>query len=75
MSARTLQRAVAPYRQALKVEALATVRCETPPGRQLQIDFGERLAEISGAKLKVFVFVATLGRSRRLHVRAFPGET
>jgi transposase len=74
VSLRTLQRAVAPYRQALKAEALATTRFETPPGRQLQIDFGERLVEIGGAKLKVFVFVATLGHSRRLHVRAFRHE-
>lgn len=47
---------------------------ETPPGRQLQIDFGERLVEIGGAKVKAFVFVATLGHSRRLHVRAFRAE-
>lgn len=32
VSLRTLQRAVQPYRQALKAEALATVRFETPPG-------------------------------------------
>jgi transposase len=74
VSLRTLQRAVAPYRQALKAEALATTRFETPPGRQLQIDFGERLVEIGGAKIKVFMFVATLGYSRRLHVRAFRHE-
>jgi transposase len=74
VSSRTLQRMVAPYRQALKAEALATVRFETPPGRQLQIDFGERLVDIAGAKVKVFVFVATLGHSRRVHVRAFRHE-
>jgi transposase len=74
VSLRTLQRAVQPYRQALRAEALATVRFETPPGRQLQIDFGERLVEIGGAKIKAFVFVATLGHSRRLHVRAFRHE-
>ena len=74
VSPRTLQRAVQPYRQALKAEALATTRFETPPGRQLQIDFGERLVEIGGTKIKAFVFVATLGHSRRLHVRAFRGE-
>src|SRR5215218_5240628 len=74
VSRRTLQRAVQPYRQALKAEALATTRFETPPGRQLQIDFGERLVEIGGAKVKAFVFVATLGHSRRLHVRAFRAE-
>ena len=71
---RTLQRAVAPYRQALRAEALATTRFETPPDRQLQIDFGERLVEIGGAKIKAFVFVATLGHSRRCHVRAFRHE-
>lgn len=71
---RTLQRAVQPYRQALKAEALATTRFETPAGRQLQIDFGERLVEIDGVKVKAFVLVATLGYSRRCHVRAFRHE-
>ena len=74
VSRRTLQRAVRSYRQGLKAEALATTRFETPPGRQLQIDFGERLVEIGGAKIKAFMFVATLGHSRRLHVRAFRAE-
>ena len=61
VSRRTLQRAVQPYRQALKAEALATTRFETPPGRQLQIDFGERLVEIGGVKVKAFVFVERAG--------------
>jgi transposase len=74
VSLRTVERAVAPYRQALLAEARATLRFETPPGRQLQIDFGERLVEIGGVKVKVFLFVATLGYSRRLHVRAFRNE-
>jgi transposase len=74
VSRRTLQRAVQSYRQALKAEALASVRFETAPGQQLQIDFGERLVEIAGARVKAFVFVATLGYSRRLHVRAFRSE-
>jgi transposase len=74
VSRRTLQRAVQSYRQALKAEALATVRFETAPGQQLQIDFGERLVEIGGERMKAFVFVATLGYSRRLHVRAFRNE-
>ena len=73
-SLRTVQRAVEPYRQELVAEARATVRFETTPGRQLQIDFGERLVEIAGRKVKVFFFVATLGYSRRLHVRAFRHE-
>jgi len=55
-------------------DAYGSTRFEAPPGRQLQIDFGERLVAIGGAKVKAFVFVATLGHSRRLHVRAFRAE-
>ena len=50
VSLRTVERAVQPYRQELEAEARATVRFETPPGKQLQIDFGERLVEIGGSK-------------------------
>jgi hypothetical protein len=50
------------------------VRFETAPGKQLQIDFGERLVAIGISKVKVFLFVATLGYSRRLHVRAYGDE-
>jgi transposase len=74
VSLRTIERAVEPYRRELAAQARATIRFETAPGKQLQIDFGERLVEIAGGKLKVFLFVATLGFSRRLHVRAFRNE-
>jgi transposase len=74
VSLRTVERAVAPLRQALRAEARATVRFETAPGEQLQIDFGKRRVEIGGATVAVFLFVATLGYSRRIHVRAFLGE-
>ncbi len=74
VSLRTVERTVAPLRRELVAEARATVRFETPPGEQLQIDFGERRVEIDGIATKVFFFVATLGYSRRLHVRAFGHE-
>jgi transposase len=74
VSLRTVERAVKPFRQELEAEARATVRFETPPGKQMQIDFGERLVEIGGAKLRAYLFVATLGYSRRCHVRAFRNE-
>lgn len=74
VSLRTVERAVAPLRQELVAAARATVRFETRPGQQLQIDFGERRVEIGGASTRVFLFVATLGYSRRLHVRAFAHE-
>ena len=67
---RTLQRVLAPHRQAQRAAELATVRFETPPGYQLQIDFGEKWVEIAGARTKVYVFVAVLGYSRRIFVRA-----
>ena len=40
----------------------------------MQIDFGERRVVICGVSAKAFLFVATLGYSRRLHVRAFTNE-
>jgi hypothetical protein len=40
VSLRTVERAVAPLRQALRAEARACVRFETLLGEQLQIDFG-----------------------------------
>ena len=70
VSLRTVERAVAPLRRELRAEARATVRFETRPGEQLQVDFGERRVTIAGASEKVFFFVATLGWSRRMYVRA-----
>jgi transposase len=68
---RTLQRAVAPLREDERAEALATVRFETPPGQQIQIDFGEKVVRIAGQPVKVYLMTAVLGYSRRLHCRAF----
>jgi transposase len=68
---RTLQRAVAPKRQEQRAEALATVRFETPPGQQIQIDFGEKIVRIAGQPVKVYLMTAVLGYSRRLYCGAF----
>ena len=74
LSLRTGERAVAALRRELEAEARATIRFETPPGKQLQIDFGERRVLIGGESVKVYLFVATLGYSRRVYVRAFRNE-
>jgi transposase len=74
VSLRTVERAVERYRRELAAEARATVRFETPPGKQMQIDFGERLVEIAGSKVRAYLFVATLAYSRRHHIRAFRNE-
>jgi transposase len=74
VSLRTVERAVAHLRRELAAEALATVRFETPPGRQLQIDFGERWVPIGEERVRVYLFVATLGYSRRVYAQAFRHE-
>lgn len=74
VSLRTVDRATAPLRRDLVAAARATLRFETHPSEQLQIDFGERRVEIDGIAVKVFLFVAILGYSRRLHVRAYGHE-
>lgn len=74
LSLRTIELEVAPLWRDLANEARATMRFETPPGHQLQIDFGERRILIGGVPTKVFLFVATLGFSRRMHARAFRNE-
>ena len=74
VSLRTVERAVAGYRKELQVEAKATVRFETPPGAQLQGDFGEQRILIGGEPTRVHLFVGTLGFSRRVYVRPFRHE-
>jgi transposase len=71
---RTVERAVEPWRQELRNAALATVRFETPPGRQLQADFGQCMVGIGGERVRLHLAVLTLGWSRRLVVRAFRSE-
>jgi transposase len=74
LSLRTVEREVRHLRRELEAEARATIRFETPPGKQLQIDFGERRAMIGDENVKVYLFVATLGYSRRLYVWPFRNE-
>ena len=74
VSLRTVERAVQGLRQDLEAESRATVRFETAPGQQLQIDFGTTAVEIGGERLRVHLFVATLGYSRRNFVAAFRHE-
>ena len=74
VSLRTVQRAVQPLRRELRAQALATVRYETAPGQQLQIDFGSTAVEIGGEGRRIHLFVATLGYSRRCYALAFLHE-
>jgi len=71
---RTLQRAVAPLRQEARARALATVRFETEPGQQMQIDFGQKGVSIAGDLVTVHLMTVVLGYSRRLFCQASLAE-
>jgi len=64
-SYQTVKRFVRPLREAEELAARATVRFETPPGPQTQIDWGQAtVAFRSGRAIRHF-FILTLGYSRR----------
>ena len=73
-SVRTVQRVVAEERRAQHVADVATVRFETPPGKQMQVDFGQKRVCIGGSMVVVHLMAAVLSYSRRVFVRAFLAE-
>lgn len=46
VSLRTVERALRPFRQSYERAEQVTVRFETPPGKQMQVDFGEKWLQI-----------------------------
>jgi transposase len=74
VSLRTVERALAHLRREALSQDRATIRFETPPGHQLQIDFGTVRVWIGDQHQQVHLFVATLGYSRRTYVVAFEHE-
>lgn len=70
-SVRTVQRAVEAHRREVQAATVASVRFETAPGRQMQVDFGEKKLRIGGQVVRVYLLVAVLSHSRRLFVKAF----
>jgi len=48
-------------RREQRAAEVATIRFETAPGEQLQIDFGETTVPIGAERVKVHLFVAALG--------------
>jgi transposase len=71
---RTVQRAVADRRRQVRASQVATVRFETAPGHQMQVDFGQKLVSIGGQQVRVYLLVAVLSYSRRLFAKAFLSE-
>jgi transposase len=74
VSTRTVQRLVENRRRERRAAAVATVRFETAPGQQMQIDFGQKKVRIAGEWVRVYLLVAVLSYSRRLFVKAFLAE-
>lgn len=71
---RRMRRFCSSWREELKRSGKKYERYETQPGQHLQIDFGERDVTINGATVRVHIFVAILGYSRRIFVKAYIAE-
>ena len=69
-----VRRFVRPLRLAEREGLSATVRFETEPGQQAQVDFGQRRVWIGADCLPAHLFVFTLGFSRRQYPTAFRHE-
>ena len=69
-----VQRALQPLRTTRQWAARATVRFETGPGEQAQIDFGQLQVWIADVATPVHFFVFTLGFSRRAVAYAYRNE-
>lgn len=61
-----IKRFVAPHREQLRRQEEATMRFETAPGKQAQVDWGTAMVWIGGRQLRVQFFVMVLGFSRRI---------
>lgn len=69
-----VQRFLRPHREQRRWSELATVRFETSPGEQAQVDYGQLWVWIGSQREKVHLFVFTLGYSRRLYTRGYRNE-
>lgn len=74
ISLRTVLRQLKPIRAQRIAQESATLRFETPPGEQMQIDFGQQKVLIDQQLVTIHFLVAVLGFSRRIFVKAFLSE-
>jgi transposase len=73
-SYQTVKRFVRPLREAEDLAARASVRFETPPGLQSQIDWGQATVTFRSGRAIRHFFILTLGYSRRGFYLACPDE-
>ena len=71
----TIKRFVRPLRAVDQAAERATVRFETPPGQQSQIDWGQARIAFRSRPVVLHVFILTLGYSRRSFHEPCVGET
>ena len=72
---RTLQKFCAPFRlELLQSRLTKTERFETPPGHQMQTDFGEDDVCVGGETVRVHFFVAKMSYSRRIFAKSYFSE-
>jgi len=69
----TVAKHIAPWRAALR-PAEATVRFETGPGEQGQVDWGSTWIYLGVERMWVHLFTMVLGFSRRLFAKAYGNE-
>jgi transposase len=69
----TVREYVKPLREAVKQKA--TVRFETSPGQQAQLDWGSKTIMIEGRMQRVHIFVMTMGYSRASYAELVWDET
>jgi transposase len=70
----TLKRFVRPLRAEQRKIAEATLRFETPPGQQGQVDWGSSGVWLGDQRVRLHFFILTLGFSRRSFAQAFVDE-
>jgi transposase len=73
-SYRQVQRYIQPLRSQSRWAELATMRYETGPGEQAQVDFGQTTLWIGERPERVHLFAFTLGYSRRIFTQAYHHE-
>jgi transposase len=71
----TVKRFVRPLRDAEQAAERATVRFETPPGQQSQVDWGQARIHYRSRPVILHVFILTLGYSQRSFHEPCVGET
>lgn len=65
---------IAAWRRTWRGDDLPTVRFETGPGEQSQVDWGSTALFLGEARVRVHLFTMVLGFSRRIFAKGYRGE-